>query len=329
MDDTTPRCCPGCHRLAAPEARVCRACYTVIPKDEPQKDAEPFRTRPKLLTGLKYVGLLIVAAWATWFFQVDTGTEDTAGGKNPLMMANARAHVSQLINETLGTKSTPSSKIQITRNGRRASQQVISRSGQCDIRQGVRNHGDELVSDVVFDIALLDMSGNSIGEDVSVTTVVDIPVRSSRAVALRVPCPFAVASVEVSLPPEGAGNPPQTVVLVESIAAWNVSRPTTAHASQVALQVPEPTLCPLSDECELQVALSSGGSSTFSFHRDPAQPVMLLSDDSLLIGHLLTDGTATIKVEMDEGVQEIQLTNRELREKEPRSVLAKWIQRIL
>ena len=43
----------------------------------------------------------------------------------------------------------------------------------------------------------------------------------------------------------------------------------------------------------------------------------------------LTDGTVTIKTGINESASEIQLTNRDLREKERPSVLARWIQKIL
>ena len=328
MDETTLRSCPGCHRLAAPEVRVCRACYTVFPQDNPQEDAKPFRSRVKLLGGLKYVSMLIAAAWAAWFFQLDTELDGSAGSNDPSMMAGIREHVVKVVNTTLGTESQPSGKVQITDDGRRATQPAVSRNGHCQIEQRVQNIGDEPIPSVALNVALLDASGRPLGQDASVSTAIDLPSASVRTVDFRVPCKLSVASVEISLPHE-ADSAPRTVALVGSMDAQQVTRPTSAISAQVALELPVPTFCPLPEKCKLEATLSTGGTSTFPFYRDPAEPDMLLSDDSLLIGHLLTDGTATIKAGINESGSEIQLTDRDLREKERPGVLARWIQKIL
>jgi hypothetical protein len=312
--------------VAPPEARVCRACYTVFPKDDPQEDAKPFQTRVKILGGLKYVAILIAAAWVAWFLQTDAELDGATDNKKPSMMADMRAHIAQVINTTLGTESPPSSTVQITQGGRRATQPAVSRVGHCHIRQGVRNIGDEPVSSVVLNVALLDASNKSLDQETNVTTEIDLSAESVGALDLRVPCPFSVARVELSLPLKVDGEP-QTIALVESVDKQNVTRRPSDTSMQIALEAAEPSLCPLPDDCKLAATLSSGGSSTFSFYRDPAEPDLLLSDDSILIGHLLTGGTAAITAGMYERAGEIQITYGDLRVEEQPGVLAKWLQK--
>jgi hypothetical protein len=325
MTDMLLRCCPGCQRLAAPDARVCRACYTVIPKENPRKNAEPFRTRVKLLAGLKYVGMLFAAAVVASFLSVDASLNDAPGAEDPSVMASMRANFNQAIAGAFGQASQPGYRVRVTHNGRRASHPAVSMNEQCRIRQGILNLGDKPISRVDLKVAMRDSSGRLVTQVSNVATAVDIPVAEARELELKLPCPSSVARVEVSLPDiEDQQAPSQTVALVEGTPASEVARPTTANTSQVAIQMPDPTLCPSRDACELRAILSTGGSATFVFHRDPAEPQMLLSDDSLLIGHLLDDGTAVLQVQKDERAEGIRLTRRELRAKAQPSAMARW-----
>jgi hypothetical protein len=298
-------------------ARLCRACYTVIP----QTAAEA--ASPKPLALAKYASQFLVIAGLAWYFGAFQDFEASSAGRAPQQLT--------ALDQNAGffEQFRPTAALDISSPGgfsasSGSNPQPVSRKGaQCTLQQAVRNTGSKALSRVSFEVALLGSGGQRIGDEVSVTVATDLPPGSERYLDLQLECPPTAASGRVSLPDRGTDG-------VESQMVTLVEQPTSATAAgaQVAVEAPL-EFCPAPEPCDLQVSIEGGGTATFPFRRDPEAPTMLVSDNPILTSHLLGNGRADLSLEAGSHVAKVELSQRQVRRTKQPSILARWLGMVL
>lgn len=302
------RSCPNCLRSVTEEARVCRACYTVLPAAA----LDDKRTRG--LSGLKLVFITFAVAGGAWLFQLDVKLV-------PAMRPAVETQIAQLQRSIGGGVQEPHGRVGKGEAGRGPyepvpAKSVVREGRQCSITQGIRNLDEKPLSRVALKFTFEDAFGNPIGGETNAMAAVALKAGAQGNFTYRLPCPQSFAKVEVRLPRES-----RKVALVSS---GLVADGPESSVWRLAVEVSEQSICPPPGSCELLVRPRGGGAARYRFQRDAKAPEMLVTEDSILIGHLRRHGVAWLQVPSHSGGAEILLTDQHLRP--PRqSALARWI----
>lgn len=306
------RSCPNCLRSVAEEARVCRACYTVLP-------APALRNkRSRGLSGLTRIFIIFAAAGGAWLFQLDVKLFPALRPAVEARIAEAQRSTDRFFGDGVQQAQERVENGEAQPGSYEAVQaKSVAREGrQCSIAQGIRNLDEKPLSRVALKFTFEDAFGNPIGSEIDAMIVTTLEAGAEGNFTFRLPCPRSFAKVEVRLPGESrkiALLPSGLVADAPESSAW-----------RLAVQVSEPRICPAPNPCELLVRSRGDGATRYRFHREAKAPELLITEDSILIGHLRSGGVAWLQVPSHSGGAEILLTDQHLRP--PRqSALARWV----
>lgn len=306
------RSCPNCLRSVAEEARVCRACYTIIPAPALHNK------RNRGLSGLKQTLIIFAAAGGAWLFQLDVKLF-------PALRPAVEARIAEVQRSTDrffgGGIEQPHGRVATGEAEQGAYQSVqaqsVAREGrQCSITQGIRNLDEKPLSRAALKFTFEDALSNPIGSETGAIIAAALEAGAQSNFTFRLPCPRSFAKVEVRLPRES-----RKIALLPS---GPVADSPESSTWRLAVAVPEPSICPAPNPCELLVRPRGDGATRYGFHRDAKAPELLVTEDSILIGHLRSGGVAWLQVPSHSGGAEILLTDQHLRP--PRqSAIARWV----
>lgn len=308
------RNCPNCLRSMADEARVCRACYTVVPVSAlPDKPS-------RALSGLKQILILFAVATGAWIFQLDA---KLLPGLRPAIRAQF-GELQQSNGWTVGSD-IPQAHGRVDRSEaeqrpyERVQAKSVTREGQrCSIRQGLRKLDDKPLSRVVLKFTFEDVLGNPIGNETDAAVAAVLATGAQNEFTFSLPCPRSFAKVKVRVP---SGAP--KIALVSSSFVTD----TAEHSGlwNLAVKVPERSICPLPEPCELIVRSYGGGTARYRFHRDAKAPEMLITEDSILIAQLRRHRVAWLQVPSHSGGTEVLLSDQQLRVGQQPGILPHWV----
>ena len=324
MTKTRPRSCPGCRRHVPDHARICRACYTIVPQAAAGRGADAASTRTKSSAVLKRTAQVTALAGLAWFFGIFGDHETSSAGAAPVQMAAMRDSVGSLLGSAPHTTAKSlSGGAGLGATGENSIRPLSRQAGTCSLKQALRNSGRQPLSRVDFKVAFLDAGGRALSEAVSVTMRVDLPAQAEQNVDLQLACPPAAVGARVSLPESGTGaGPASAVTLIPQPPARD------AGPAEVAVDA-EPEFCPSGEQCDLEVRIDGGGAASFRVRRDAEAPGLLVSDDPILTAHLLGGGTAALDLGEDPRAPDIVLTRLHVRQAEQPGIFARWFANFL
>lgn len=311
------RSCPNCHRSVAEGARVCRACYTILPEED-HAAAALHKKRTGSLSGLKQLFVIFAVAGGAWLLQLDVKQIPAIRAQIVEAQQSSGWLFGQWPN---GGVQQPHGRAGERGAGQGAYERVqaksVAREGrQCAITQGIRNLDEKPLSGVVLKFTFEDALGSPIGSGTDATIAAVLKPGAERTFTFRLPCPRSFARVTARVP---TGEAQKTALIMSTFAE------DSPELSRLAVEVVDASVCPPPKPCELLVRSHRGGTALYRFHRDPTAPEMLITEDSILIGHLRRHMTAWLQVPSPSGGADILLTDQNLRATRQPGKLARWI----
>lgn len=297
----------------APQALVCRACYTVLPRRK-EEEEEPISTAPRrLLAGPAWVGLVVIVGIGLWWARVDLGLSSSEGSDvgGPLAGSGFLLPFGASPSETNKSSSASVTHWSIMRDG-----------DSCIIRQGVRNVGAIAATHGTYLVNFLDADENVLG-NARVEAPTAIAPRQHGKVRLVAPCPRSTfgAQVAISNPLGETGSEPELELLGKSDPTFR-RRPNT-RISTIVVEVADLTICSLPAKCELSVSFEPGREAIYQFKRDPRSPELLINGNSILVGHLQGKRPATLHLGHEVNGTTISLSYKNVHVQEPPSFLSR------
>lgn len=311
MSTLALQCCPKCRRNVAPQALVCRACYTVLPR---RREVEPVSTPPRrVLAGPAWVGLVVIVGIGLWWARVDLGLLSSEGSDvgGPLAGGGFLLPSGASSSEADNSSSAPVTHWSIMRE-----------SDSCIIRQGVRNVGSIAATHATYLVSFLDADENVL-EDATVEAPTTLAVGQQGNVKLAAPCPRSTVGAEVAISKalSETSFQPELELLGKSEPTYR--RRANSRISTVVADVPDLTICPLPAKCALSVAFEAGREATYHFKRDAKSPELLTNDNSILVGHLQGRRSATLHLGDEVNGTTISLSYKNVHVQEPPSFLSR------
>lgn len=203
---------------------------------------------------------------------------------------------------------------------------VMRQGDRCIVLQGVRNPGVEPISDVSLRFHFRDSDGRPVGEEQIVASGATIGAGESRRIAFAMSCPNPVARAQVSIPPRVKDIARMhEILLVGTDGGLSETVPSQAGSYILLVPLPDLTICPAPEPCQLPVEIENGEITAFDFQRSASDPTLLTSDASLLIGHLEKGGRASLRAPSNEGETSVMLSDANLAEVEKSKSILSWL----
>ena len=305
------QCCPNCRRNVAAQALVCRACYTVLPRKK-KEELVPNTAPRRLLAGPGWIVTLVVIAAGMWWARIDLGLVSPDGGAGAGAFGSGFFLASDGSNANMPSADTTASHWSLVKKG-----------GNCILNQGVRNIGTVVATREVFHIQFRDLEGTAVGDPARVTKRTAILPGQDAKLELVTQCPQTAVSAHVALHEltPATGFEPELALLAKT--ATDSRFVSHKNIATILVEVPDLSICPPPDKCELNVTFGEDGEAKYWFRRHKKSPALLLTENSILIGHIKSKRPATLHLDEELNGTTIPLTYKNVHEKEPPGYLEK------
>ncbi|MDP3677128.1 MAG: hypothetical protein Q8R44_18830 [Novosphingobium sp.] len=319
--------CPRCRLQMPVSARVCRACYTVLPETD-QVDLARRMKLARTMGGITKMFIGFAIALGAWLFQFNV--ELSPGLRSAIQDWGPAA--TESVGRVFGVQqSVAQTGEEVTGAARYqpVPASAVEHEGQgCAINQAVGNVGEKPLSRVVLKFAFDDDLGNPIGTEADAIVAAVLPAGEERNFTFRLPCPQTIGSVKVQIPSRTTKASEPQIVLVS--AGWTAEA-ASENSPQLAIKVSEPAVCRSPSSCILAVSFDDGETARFWFRRDPEAPEMLIAKDPRLIDYLQRRRTAKLLVPSSSGEFYMKITDQDLRgsgSEAQAGPFARWIRRL-
>jgi hypothetical protein len=317
MSTLALHCCPNCRRNVPPNALVCRACYTVLPRKKKKEELVPATSPRRLLAGPCWIAALVVMAAGVWWARVDLGLVRPFDPQQSERLGSASSLFS------LGGGSNA-----ISAPGRTASHwSVLKQNGNCIVIQRLRNVGVAAATRASFQVQFHDQDGNALGGAADIQKRTALGPGQEGVVELVAGCPRSTVGAEVviveSLDP---GSQAKLELLSNPLAA---SRSVSSESlSTIELEVGDLSICRPPRRCELKISFGEGRDANYWFQRNRDRPEILVNDNSIVIGHLQAKKPATLHLDEELNGTTISLSYKNVHQHEPPGFLERLLNRM-
>ena len=187
----------------------------------------------------------------------------------------------------------------------------------------MRNIDTVVATREVFHIQFRDLEGTATGDPARVTKRAAILPGQDANLELVTQCPQTAVSAHVAVHEStpATGFEPELVLLAKT--ATDSRFVSHKNIAAILVEVPDLSICPPPDKCELNVTFGEDGEAKYWFRRHKKSPALLLTENSILIGHIKSKRPATLHLDEELNGTTIPLTYNNVQEKEPPGYLEK------
>jgi hypothetical protein len=187
---------------------------------------------------------------------------------------------------------------------------------------------DDTLTSVSLSFEFADSAARYSGDKIKAESSAIILPGNERNLEFRLPCPATLRGARVSIPSSPKASEETSAQQNYVLVSHAPNRAHTYTSAQnfgfITTEVPDLSVCPYPEPCELQVHVNGGGNGIIQFRRE-YNSSELISRHSPLVAHLENKGTATIFLGEGQNTEIILLSDQNLREAEISESFWQWL----